>query len=303
MKITIAIIILSLSWAVADAQTSSPQYEARPCARGPNDVYKGSCFYDQDGKLIYWIVRYWDVFGPSGDEIVGYPDLARLQEQYNAMAQEVKKNQKESLSVKGGRLRSLKDEGMILSKDYCLDPMRWVDIGHVCAPESIAVLGQMDEQTIRIPHFMSFRKVHALWDDLINDCEKRLGEGVFCSVTLIEYVKNTEAQMRYENPQLFIRPPLKKRADEIKTAVLAELEVDKALNELLPRAKVNGSACAGYKAEDLSKELSDRLAGIQRRVDAQIEQIQFLAETYKKSIEIENKEDMERFQKKWGWTK
>lgn len=64
---------------------------AKPCVISEN--VKGSCFYDANGEIVYWIAREWsDVSlggGPgSSEEFVGYPGALKAQQTYNRLIME-----------------------------------------------------------------------------------------------------------------------------------------------------------------------------------------------------------------------
>lgn len=63
----------------------------KPCVISKN--VKGSCFYDANGEIVYWIAREWsDVSlggGPgSTEEFVGYPGALKAQQAYNRLIKE-----------------------------------------------------------------------------------------------------------------------------------------------------------------------------------------------------------------------
>lgn len=74
--------VLILSLAITSYAEELP-LTAKLCAPGKD--LRGTCFYDANGSISYWIVRHWsdgspDIYGP---ELTGYPSVLTKQQEYN----------------------------------------------------------------------------------------------------------------------------------------------------------------------------------------------------------------------------
>jgi len=81
----IALALIVSTSGAALSQTPSPV--GRPCELTKS--LRGTCFYDSNGSVSYWIVRWWRASALGGgpeyalDEIIGYPAVREIQQEYN----------------------------------------------------------------------------------------------------------------------------------------------------------------------------------------------------------------------------
>ena len=161
--------------------------------RGRVPEYKGTCFRDESGNLVYWIVRRWEDGEPVGPGYIGYQSVLDQQNEYNRWA-----------------IANTQPDGQIV---WGANPSRgWVGVLFEL-PLKVSDIGALDGDSIRIPHFMTGRQILLLWSDLQEDCRglSEMASAQACGKRLQEYVKG---DLPEPNPALRVRANQLKEAYE-----------------------------------------------------------------------------------------
>jgi hypothetical protein len=140
----------------AQAQSGGPV--GKPCTI--NENMKGTCFYNADGQISYWIVRWWRDSrvggGPEGalNEIVGYPAFLKAQQEYNSWVSSSPDPKPEQHCWTSEHGWGKEDRGL----------------NSICMPNHISETGELTLDTLRIPVFMTGAQILSALDRLKNDC-------------------------------------------------------------------------------------------------------------------------------------
>lgn len=190
-------------------------------------LYKGTCFRDDSGMTVYWIVRRWEEDQPVGPAYTGYPSVRDKQKEYIRW----------TLANRSMTLEPRRDwmepDGQI-ALGLGKDPSRGWNGDLFELPMVISEIGNIDGNTVRIPHFMSGRRILLLWRDFQDDCHAAPGghEATACGKRLKEYSRVDLLVEHFPEP----RVALKVRADQLKDAYWRSV----AFGEQLSRCGVNG---------------------------------------------------------------
>ena len=168
----------------------------KPCVIREN--LKGSCFYSENGELVYWIAREWNTPSNGGgptfleNEIIGYPAVLKEQQDYNRQRPAEKyipaanayghyddaahrKNLvdivKETADMMNGRYDSHETPYYYNSGD---DPQFGWNHGKLTAPAHIPETGELNAETLRIPLYAAGPKILDAQARLKEDCDSSM---------------------------------------------------------------------------------------------------------------------------------
>ena len=193
LQATVLILIQLLLIAPVQGQ----ELVGKPCVINTN--LKGTCFYDANGDISYWIVRVWRDTALGGgpetalDEFVGYPGVLKAQQDYNRRIKEDKASSFHLVASKISsaprdtretipeQMKKLKDgigaDGRFVpsTESYGINttpPSRGWDtsLNWIYAPAQIPERGDLNPDTIRIPFFFSGAELLAAERRLLADC-------------------------------------------------------------------------------------------------------------------------------------
>lgn len=146
---------------VGTARAQSDGLVGKPCTI--NENMRGTCFYNADGQISYWIVRWWKDSSVGGgpenalNEIVGYPAFLKEQQEYNRWV-------KSAQSILG-----LDIDGQSFTLRHGWEEVYW-GMKSITIPNRISETGELTLDTLRIPVFMTGARILDALDRLKHDC-------------------------------------------------------------------------------------------------------------------------------------
>lgn len=172
-------------------------------------VYRGTCFLDDSGKSVYWIVRRWEDGQPVGPAFTGYPSVLSKQTEYIRWTFA-------NLSMTLEPRRDWMEPDGQIRLEMGKDPSHGWDGDLFELPMVVNEIGAIDGNTVRIPHYMSGRQILLLWRDFQDDCRAVPGGSGFkaCGKSLREYPYEGLPIEHFPEPSV----ALKVRADQLKDA-------------------------------------------------------------------------------------